>query len=302
MNYKLAETAWRRQQGLPDKEAVEEAAKRLRALRPSLKQLRKSYRTNSVQVAYEGSTAEAYLLGYVPLYIHQAEAVLSCALPAADLSGRDELRVGLLFPGPGPELIALVRKLRDLNMFPELRVTYFDIANHGWAMARRELLRCADGIYPSYTSEETFISEETIDIDFRSLLSPGEIKRFSTFDILIAQNMANEIANSQQALDNLAAALTSAKAGTLVVLSDQRSYSAPARKLEEDVTQRLDPHFEVVHNAMPSTGQKQLCESFKRPPTPLLTENFFQKSPMLWPRKSMKVVEWIGVKRPERRT
>ena len=300
MNYKLAEKAWRRQHGLPDKEAEEEAAKRLRALRPSLKQLRKSYRTNSVQVAYEGSTAEAYLLGYVPLYIHQAEAVLSCALPAADLSGRDELRVGLLFPGPGPELIALVRKLRDLNMVPELRITYFDIANHGWAMARRELLRCADGIYPSYESEETFISEETIDIDLCSDLSPGEIKLFSTFDILIAQNMANEIANSQQALVNLAAALTSAKPGTLVVLSDQQSYVA-ARKLEEVVTQRLDPHFEVVHNAMPSTGQKQLCESFKRPPTPLLAKNFFQQSPMLWPRKAMKVVEWVGVKRPERR-
>ena len=291
MNYKLAYTAWRGQQELTEKEA----AKQLQALRPSLKQLRKSYRANSVQVSYEGSTAEAYLLGYVPLYIHQAQAVLNCALPAADLSTQDELRVGLLFPGPGPELIALARELMALNMTPRLSVTYFDIANHGWAAARHGLLRCADGIYPASTSAQT------VDVDLRSPLSPRAITQFSTFDILIAQNMANEIANSQQALDNLATALTSAKPGTLVVLSDQRSYSAPARKLNEDVTQRLDPHFEVVHDAMPSSGQTQLCERFNRPPTPLLAENFFQRSPMLWPRKAMKVVEWVGVKRPERR-
>ena len=292
VNYKLAYKAWRGRQELTDKDA----AKRLQALRPSLKQLRKSYQANSVQVSYEGSTAEAYLLGYVPPYIHQAQEVLRCALPAADLSGRDELRVGLLFPGPGPELIALARELMALNMTPRLNVTYFDIANHGWTAARHGLLRCADDIYPPRTSAQT------IDVDLRSPLSHDAIRRFREFDIVIAQNMANEIADSQQALDNLATALTSAKAGTLVVLSDQRSYSAPARKLEEDVTQRLDPHFKVVHNAMPSTGQNQLCGRFRRPPTPLLTENFFQKSPMLWPRKTMKIVEWIGVKRPERRT
>ena len=126
-----------------------------------------------MQVSYEGSTAEAYLLGYVPPYIHQAQEVLRCALPAADLSGRDELRVGLLFPGPGPELIALVRELRRLKMTPRLRATYFDVANHGWVSARHGLLRWADDNYPRYTSADP------VDIDLRSPLSHGADQAFS---------------------------------------------------------------------------------------------------------------------------
>lgn len=300
MNYKLAVSAWLGSQKLTE----QEKAQRLRALRPSLDALRNSYKANSVQVSYEGSTAEAYLLGYVPPYIHQAQAVLRCALPAADLSGRDELRVGLLFPGPGPELIALVRELMGLKVTPRLRVTYFDIANQGWAAARHGLLRCADAIYPSVPSDETLISEETIDIDLRSPLDPRETARFRAFDILIAQNMANEIADSQQALNNVVMALTSAKAGALVVLSDQREYKFPAGRLEQSVTRRLAPHFDVVHDAMPSTGQDPLCKPFPEPNFPLLDKNFFSNGPgmKLGARKRMNVMEWIGVKRPERRT
>ena len=293
MNYKLAVSAWLGSQKLTE----HEKAQRLRALRPSLDALRNSYQANSVQVSYEGSTAEAYLLGYVPPYIHQAQEVLRCALPAADLSGRDELRVGLLFPGPGPELIALVRELRRLKMTPRLRATYFDVANHGWAVARHGLLRCADDIYPRYTSAQT------TDIDLRSPLSHDTIRRFREFDIVIAQNMANEIADSQQALNNLVNALTSLRTGALVVLSDQRGYAVAAKKLEEGLTRRLQPHFEVAHDAMLSSQQPQLCEQFSAPNFPLLDRNFFSNAPgmKLGARKKMNVVEWIGVKRSTRR-
>ena len=294
MNYKLAVSAWLGSQKLTE----QEKAQRLRALRPSLDALRNSYQADSVQVSYEGSTAEAYLLGYVPPYIHQAEEVLRCALPAADLSGRDELRVGLLFPGPGPELIALVRELLRLKMTPRLRVTYFDVANLGWAVTRHGLLRCTDDIYPRYTSAQT------VDIDLRSPLSHDTIRRFREFDIVIAQNMANEVADSQQALNNLVTALTSLKTGALVVLSDQRGYAVAAKKLEEGLTRSLQPHFEVAHDAMLSSQQPQLCEQFPAPNFPLLDRNFFSNAPgmKLGARRKMNVVEWIGVKRSTRRT
>ena len=293
MNYKLAVSAWLGSQKLTE----HEKAQRLRALRPSLDALRNSYQANSVQVSYEGSTAEAYLLGYVPPYIHQAQEVLRCALPAADLSGRDELRVGLLFPGPGPELIALVRELKLLKMKPRLRVTYFDVANHGWASARHGLLRWADDNYPRYTSADP------VDIDLRSPLSHDTIRRFREFDIVIAQNMANEIADSQQALNNLVNALTSLRTGALVVLSDQRGYAVAAKKLEEGLTRRLQPHFDVTHDAMLSSQHPQLCEQFSAPNFPLLDRNFFSPDPnmKLRARINMNVVEWIGVKRSTRR-
>jgi len=293
MNYKLAVSAWLGSQKLTE----QEKAQRLRALRPSLDALRNSYQADSVQVSYEGSTAEAYLLGYVPPYIHQAQEVLRCALPAADLSGRDELRVGLLFPGPGPELIALVRELMGLKMTPRLRVTYFDAANLGWAVARHGLLRCADDIYPRYTSAQT------ADVDLRSPLSHDAIRSFREFDIVIAQNMANEIADSQPALNNLVDALTSLRTGALVVLSDQRGYAVAAKKLEEGLTRRLQPHFDVTHDAMLSSQHPQLCEQFSAPNFPLLDRNFFSNAPgmKLGARKKMNVVEWIGVKRSTRR-
>ena len=182
-------------------------------------------------------------------------------------------------------------------MTPRLRATYFDVANHGWAVTRHGLLRCADDIYPRYTSAQT------TDIDLRSPLSHDTIRRFREFDIVIAQNMANEIADSQQALNNLVNALTSLRTGALVVLSDQRGYAVAAKKLEEGLTRRLQPHFEVAHDAMLSSQQPQLCEQFSAPNFPLLDRNFFSPDPnmKLRARINMNVVEWTA-KRPERRT
>ena len=134
-------------------------------------------------------------------------------------------------------------------------------------------LRCADDIYPRYTSAQT------TDIDLRSPLSHDTIRRFREFDIVIAQNMANEIAGSPQALNNLLTSLTSLKAGALVVLSDQRGYPRAAKKLEEGLTRRLRPHFEVTHDAMLSSQQPQLCEQFSAPNFPLLDRNFFSNAP-----------------------
>ena len=62
-NYELVYSAWRHQQRLTG----HEEAQRLNALRPSLQQLRRSYRNDSVRVEYGGAIAEAYLLAYVPL-------------------------------------------------------------------------------------------------------------------------------------------------------------------------------------------------------------------------------------------
>ena len=290
-NYELVYSAWRQQQRLTD----HEVAQRLNALRPSLQQLRRSYRNPSVRVEYGGAIAEAYLLAYVPPYIHQAQAVLRHALADMDFSTKDELRIGLLCPGPGPELIALVRELMALGASPKLHVSYLDIANRGWTSARQGLLQCASLIYSSDTNTRT------VDIDLCSHLSADEIRQFSAFDLVIAQNMANEVADSAQALRNLASALTSLKAGAFLVISDQREYQATAR-LEEGLTRRLQSEFEVKHDAMPSSPTQQHCKRFSAPNFSPLDDNFFASSDGLIARKKMEIAEWIGVKRPAGRT
>ena len=293
MNYKLAVEAWLGGAQQPK----HRVASMLEGLRPALEQLRNGYQANTVEVPYGGKIAEAYLLAYVPPYIHQAESVLRQAVLNIDLAASDELQVGLLCPGPGPELIGLVRSLKALKQHPKLRVTYFDIANDGWAITRRGLLRCADEIYPRFTSSTK------VDIDLRSRLGPADLAQFADFDLVMAQNMANEVVASQQARQNLVNVFRALKPGALAVLSDQRQYGA-AEQLEAGLTRRLRPHFAIHHDAMPSSSRQPLCPHFSRPNHPLLDNYFFsdRDDKKLKPRVRMNVVEWIGVKRSERRS
>jgi SAM-dependent methyltransferase len=281
-SYGLVYSAWLGSQKLSD----QEVAQMLRALRPSLQQLRTHYRPGggAVHVEYEGATAEAYLLAYVPLYIHQAEKVLGCAFGEMEVDSTGELRVGLLCPGPGPELIALVRLLNDTwPSPPNLNVTYFDIANDGWSKARSGLLRCANGIY-----EPRSVNTEIVNIDLRANLSPDMVGQFADFDIVVAQNMVNEVADSEQALSNLRNIVSSLKHGTLVVVSDQANYDAVI-KAKEAFTQDL----KVIHD------EAKRYDDFYAPPAGLLKEHFFGpwEDDLMW-KRALNVVEWIGVKHP----
>ena len=283
-NYELVYSAWRHQQRLTG----HEEAQRLNALRPSLQQLRRSYRNDSVRVEYGGAIAEAYLLAYVPLYIHQAQEVLRQAIDQAALPPSDELRVGLLCPGPGPELIALVRVLSDTwPLAPNLHVTYFDIANSGWANVRCGLLQCANDIH-----QPRSIGAEIVDIDLRSNLRPDTIGQFADFDIVVAQNMVNEVADSQQALSNLRSIVSTLKPGALVAVSDLVNYGKAVGKTKGVFTQTLTVlHDEAREYNVPA------------PDAGPLREHFFgdYEDDLMW-KRWLNLVEWIGVKRPERRT
>lgn len=282
-NYEIAYSAWLGSQKLSE----QEVRQRLRALRPSLQKLRSGYRTNSVRVEYEGAIAEAYLLAYIPLYIRQAQEVLGHAFGETELSTSGELRIGLLCPGPGPELIALVRVLNDkCSLPPNLHVTYFDVANAGWSKARNGLLRCANDIYEPHS-----ISAEVIDIDLRSKLSPSTVSQFADFDIVVAQNMVNEVADSEQALSSLRNIMSSLKPGALVAISDLVKYAEAVGRAKGAFTQNL----EVIHDKKP-------VYEVPAPDAGPLKEHFFgaYKDDLMWKRQ-LNLVEWIGVKRSTRR-
>lgn len=282
-NYGIAYSAWLGSQEL----SGQEVSQRLRDLRPSLQKLRSGYRTGSVRVKYEGAIAEAYLLAYVPLYVHQAQKVLGHAFEETELSSSGGLRVGLLCPGPGPELIALVRVLNDkCPLPPNLHVTYFDIANAGWSKARNGLLRCATDTYQPHS-----ISAEVIDIDLRSKLNPSTVSQFADFDIVVAQNMVNEVADSEQALSNLRNIVSSLKLGAVVAISDLVNYDEAVRRAKRAFTQNL----EVIHD-------KEQVYNVPAPDAGPLKEHFFgaYKDDLMW-KRNLNLVEWIGVKRSTRR-
>jgi hypothetical protein len=188
-----------------------EMAEALAELKPFVRHLRKQYRPESrgstVNPGYTEQTAFAYLLAYVPKYIHQSMEVLERA--RLNMVGRDEKRVGFFCCGPCPEAVAL------LEVFPgqggrkqpdRFCLELFDSGHEGWKAARDALLDLAFFGGPRDPQVEETGWESTLseppgihDFDITEGLSPAHRQVVRRLDVAMFQNFNNELESAPEA-------------------------------------------------------------------------------------------------------
>lgn len=171
-------------------------------LNRSLDWLRNHYKTYSIQkkvkISYEQETADAYLLGYIPLYIAQAKK----ALKFSELldAPSTPTKVAFFCCGPCPEGIAFMELLNDaVNQLPApyqkevwLELYLFDRDEATWKTVTNSLLRTGENdLWPgtilteSYPLDLTETSSNNLNW-LRAIEVVGEV------DVVMFQNCFNE--------------------------------------------------------------------------------------------------------------
>ena len=184
------------------KESDEEFKVALLDLNRSLDWLRNHYRTYSTQekvkISYENETADAYLLGYIPLYVTQAKE----ALKFSEMLDAPwpPTKVAFFCCGPCPEGIALMELLNDaVNQLPApyqkevwLELYLFDRDEATWRTVTNSLLSTGEhNLWPgtilteSYPLDLTETSPSNLNW-LRAKEVVGEV------DVVMFQNCFNE--------------------------------------------------------------------------------------------------------------
>lgn len=195
----------------PPKSQQESLCDQLTALRPSLDCLRTIYgrdsRSGTVRIIYEGETADAYLLAYIPGTI--AQALLALQLGMTDAS--TDLLTRLASP-----------RLR-------LEIHLFDSQHDEWAATRDSLLSqgCVDR-----WSGQVSLSQHPFDIT-----DPHSALRYQStldqLDLAMFQNFDNEIDGAQAPAEATITAIAALMpSGSQLILSDLYYAMASQKRLE----------------------------------------------------------------------
>ena len=199
-----------------------------RSLRDPLTSIRSAYRTASterrpVELNYSGSTALAYCAGYLSPYVDLARWCITRSLDPSTVG--DALNIGIVGPGPCPELVALLHLLSATELpCSRVKLRLFDAHHKAWRPVRNAVISEAQKLFPgiSVTAAETKVGIGTDD----AFTAPSERPQF---DVVIGQNFLNEgVSSAPHLIGNLNSIFDRLKPGGTMMIADQFNDSARA--------------------------------------------------------------------------
>ncbi len=241
-----------------------------RSLRDPLTSIRSAYRTSSaerkpVELDYSGSTALAYCAGYLSPYVDLARWCITRSLDPNTVG--DALNIGIVGPGPCPELVALLHLLSATELpCSRVKLRLFDAHHKAWRPVRNTVISEAQKLFPgiSVTAAETKVSIGT-DEAFRA---PSELPQF---DVVIGQNFLNEgVSSAPHLISNLNSIFDRLMPGGNMMIADQFNDSARAgldrlsawRRVDASTTRWRSTHIKSESPGWEATPEfKELFET-----------------------------------------
>ena len=208
-------------------------AEELRALQPSVKELRVAYRRSAkdVQPEYVGAIADAYLLAYFPTYIRQSRIMYEKA--AVEFS--PHMKVGVFCGGPCPEIVGLLDYFKSKNsdsLPDDLHIEFylFEPNLAGW----KEVF---DGVLEAATErfgENRFSCHSSIFNLLKQREVEGHESIIRNLDIATFQNFDNEMGAVEKNImrENIQGVADLLPQGSKLLMSDLFYSSASHEILE----------------------------------------------------------------------
>jgi hypothetical protein len=196
----------------------------LQSLQVEVKNLRQSYRNNSVSVNYSRAAVQAaYLITYYPQYAEMTRHILEqveLSHKTLFLFEQKYLEVCLFGAGAAPEAVGLVSFLGEY--YPNLQslsIRVYDIYAHTWKISQR----ITQNIIPKFWQGEfTFSTEE---LDFCQSNSFHLLDNaIANSQMFIFQNCLNELKNPVNFNENIRYLLTQMPINSLLIMGDLRIY------------------------------------------------------------------------------
>jgi hypothetical protein len=196
----------------------------LQSLQVEVKNLRQSYRNNSVSVNYSRVEVQAaYLITYYPQYAEMTRRILEqveLSHKTLFLFEQKHLEVCLFGAGAAPEAVGLVSFLGEY--YPNLQslsIRVYDIYANTWAISQR----ITQNIIPElWQGEFTFSTEE---LDFCQANSFHLLDdAIANSQVFIFQNCLNELKYPTNFNQNIRYLLTKMPINSLLIMADLRIY------------------------------------------------------------------------------
>ncbi len=168
---------------------------------------------------------DAYLLAYVPHYIHTSSGALA-EISCNELISLStpELSITSLGGGPLPEIVAISDRLMRCGAAPVVNILNLDMNAANWAEATTDLKAIAQQIAPGI---EFKITNEIYDCS--AATAPDD---FPKCDILLVQNCINEIANAAS-LQVILELEKTIRPGGFLIVSDFNEYYGTVSQIEQ---------------------------------------------------------------------
>jgi molecular chaperone DnaK (HSP70) len=166
----------------------------LQSLKPSVKQLRRSYLTKPVYVPYqEYDIQSAYLITYLPHYYNLIYTILNSE--GEDIFGNKEvINIGYIGGGPGSEVYGTIKYiLNNCPLIKQVNITVFDINADTWIYSHKIVLDYLIKDLEGSDSIEIKWSAVNFDLTNSDNIDKSE-ERFNSLNLLVIQNCLNEIA------------------------------------------------------------------------------------------------------------
>jgi hypothetical protein len=188
----------------------------LLSLQTSVKELRKSYRTDLVSVDYSKPDIQAaYLIAYYPHYAEMALEIFR--LLSSELDFGQEIEACFFGAGPCPEAVGLVQFLvEQSSKTRKLMVNVYDIASETWTSTRRVT---ETFVIPKLWQGQFSISSRNLDFCVEKSFEPIK-STIKTCKLFVFQNCLNEIANTPLIQENIKFLFDSAPLGSMFIIAD----------------------------------------------------------------------------------
>jgi hypothetical protein len=197
----------------------------LQSLQNEVKDLRQSYRTNSVSVDYSRAEVQAaYLIAYYPQYAEMTRHILEKVNASHHnlfLFEQKHLKVCLFGAGVEPEAIGLVSFLAEY--YPKvqsLEITVYDIFSDTWKIGQNITKNIIPKLWQgqfSFSTEQINFCQAGSFISLENALASSQI--------FIFQNCLNELDNFDSFNLNIRYLLSQMPSNSLFVMGDLRIYS-----------------------------------------------------------------------------
>jgi hypothetical protein len=197
----------------------------LQSLQNEVKNLRQSYRTNSVSVDYSRAEVQAaYLITYYPQYAEMTRHILEKINTSHHnlfLFEQKHLKVCLFGAGAAPEAIGLVSFLAEY--YPKvqsLEITVYDIFSDTWKIGQNITKNIIPKLWQgqfSFSTEQINFCQAGSFISLENALASSQI--------FIFQNCLNELDNFDSFNLNIRYLLSQMPSNSLFVMGDLRIYS-----------------------------------------------------------------------------
>jgi hypothetical protein len=269
---------------------VNAKAQYLRELQTQARRLWQSYRTQNVLADYsQAKTQEAYLLRYFPFYTRLVETELD-DLRERGFSVPDvELLEACLFGcGPGPEVIGLMRFLKNSNAKTTMLIARMvDTAGEEWSYAREI---CREFVAEPLWAPGLF-EYETITTSFSNVQVLSEIA-LEGCHIAVVQNCLNEVPDNSQekTVQTILGAFNRLQTGAIALVIDRANY-APTTKMMRMMVENIAnfPRLEVIGDGDFESIKRINCSDLLSKVPTVVTDN------LLYISRGTIPPEWSGL-------